>query len=221
MTGGDRGLPLGATSALAPEAYRDRVRSTLGRGRSFVLTLLFACGLGACSYRASLDLPEPYSSVGIEIFSNSSYERDIEAELHGAMVRSTRDLLDTPLVAPGRARAFFRGEILDYRRRAGIRSSANVQVETGVTIRVRAELYDPVSDEPLAGPITLSTQIGYALDRRTTNEAEARDRALALLAERIVIELTANARVPELGSPQPEELDRGSDTQNLARPDRE
>ena len=151
MRDGDRELPLEATASLAPEAHQDGATSMLGRGRDFVLTLLFACGLSSCAYRASLDLPDPYTSVGIEIFSNSSYERDIEAELHRAMVRSTRDLLETPLVAPGRARAFFRGEILDYRRRGGIRSSENVQVETGVTIRVRAELYDPVSNEALAG----------------------------------------------------------------------
>ena len=219
MRDGDRELPLEATASLAPEAHQDGATSMLGRGRDFVLTLLFACGLSSCAYRASLDLPDPYTSVGIEIFSNSSYERDIEAELHRAMVRSTRDLLETPLVAPGRGRAFFRGEILDYRRRGGIRSSENVQVETGVTIRVRAELYDPVSNEALAGPITLSTQIGYALDRRTTNEAEARDRALALLAERIVIELTANASVPGPGSPESEEIGPGSETPDRARPD--
>lgn len=154
---------------------------------------LLVTALGGCGYRASLSLPEPYDAIGIEVFSNSSLEPDLEAELHRALTRTARELLDVPLVAPQRARLVLRGEILDYRRRGGIRSRENVQLETGLTIRTRAVLVDTLEGRALSGPTTVSTQVGYTLDQRTVNEADARRRVLDNVARRILLELTATA----------------------------
>lgn len=173
------------------------------RRRRRALAALALAAMSGCGYRASLTLPAAYDSIGVELFSNSSLEPDLEAELHVALVRSARELLEVPLVAPGRARLVIRGEMLDYRRRSGIRSRDNVQLETGLTIRARAVLEDSRDGHPVAGPITVSTQIGYTLDRRTVNEADARRRALENLAQRIVLELSATAQPPKPRSPSP------------------
>lgn len=167
------------------------------RRSCLALAALLLGAAAGCSYRSSLSLPAPYESIGIELFSNSSLEPDLEVELHRALVRNARELLDGPVVAPGRARLLLRGEVLEYRRRSGIRSRENVQLETGLTVRARAFLVDARDERVVAAPVTVSTQIGYALDRRTVNEAEARRRVLGNLAQRIVLELVARSEAAQ------------------------
>ena len=166
-----------------------------------ILPLLsVAClALAACGYSTRFSLPEQYSSIGIEVFGNDTREPDVELSFHESLVRVTRTLVDRPLVAPDRARVVMRGRVLDYRRRSGIRNKENVLQETGLTIRVVGELYDAALGEKVAGPVTVSTQIGYTVDTKTPNEAEARSRALDNLAELLVLDLVSHTGRPRGG----------------------
>jgi len=164
-------------------------------GRRLGLGALLLLGAG-CGYSTRLALAPRYTSLGIELFGNSSPERDLERELHEALVRSAATLLDATLVPVPRAGLVLRGEVLEYHRRSGIRSRENVQLETGLTVRVRAELYDPSAGAVVAGPITESTRVGFTLDRRAANESEARARVLANLAERLILDLAAHVEPP-------------------------
>lgn len=163
------------------------------------LALLAGTLAGACGYDAGLTLAPEYRTVGIEVFGNDTYERDLEREMHAAVTRAARDLVDASVVPPGRAGLVVRGKLLEYHRRGGIRSSDNVQLETGLTVRVEALLWDPLVGEIVAGPVRLTTQVGYTLDQEQPNEARARSRAVENLAERVVLELFTRAlarRVP-------------------------
>ena len=152
--------------------------------------------LAGCGYSTRFALGPRYTSLGIELFGNSSLERDVERELHEALVRSAANLVDARLVPVPRAGLILRGEVLDYHRRSGIRSRENVQLETALTVRVRAELFDPAAGVVVAGPLTEATQVGFTLDRRSANESEARARVLANLAERLVLDLVAHVEAP-------------------------
>jgi len=149
---------------------------------------LLLCLAGACGYRAGLPLATGYESLGIEIFGNDSPERDLERELHVALTRAARDRVAAPLVAPGEAGLVMRGKLLEYRYRPGIRSKENVQLETGLTIRAEAYLWDPGREERVAGPVRADVQVGYALDEPGAN-ARGRARALTNLSERLVLQL--------------------------------
>lgn len=144
--------------------------------------------LGGCGYSTGLRLAPGYSTIGIEVFGNDSPERDLEREFHAALTRATRDLVDAELVSPERASLVMRGKVLAYYFRGGIRTADNVQVEAGLTISVEATLWDPLRDEPVAGPVVALTPVGFTLDD-ASNEEEARSRLVANIAERLVLDL--------------------------------
>jgi hypothetical protein len=146
-----------------------------------------ALAVPGCGYTSSLRVSERYPTVGLEIFGNDSFERDLERPLHDEMSRALRDLSDARLVDPGKADAVLRGKVLLYHRRSGIRSRENVLLETGVRIDVEGSLYK-------AGKLTpvrthrASSAVGYTLDQ-PGNELEARDRGLRHIAEELVLTL--------------------------------
>ena len=164
--------------------------------RALLPAAALALALAGCGYSTRFSLAERYPSIGIELFANDSPERDIERELHAALARRVRDMVDASLRSPRRAAVVLRGTVQEYRRRSGIRSKDNVQLETGLTIRVEAELYDPRKGVRVAGPVTATTRIGYTLERRQVNESEARARSIDLLAERLVVDLVGRVNVP-------------------------
>ncbi len=162
-------------------------------GRLALAALLLA--QAGCGYSTGLRLAPGYGSVGVEIFGNDSQVRDIERDFHTALTAVLRDRLQAPLSAPGEADLVLRGDILDVHFRPGIRTTGNVLVETGLTVRARASLWDPEHEEVVAGPVVRATQVGYAVDD-PAGESEARRRALDNLAERVVLDLLAPLSVP-------------------------
>jgi hypothetical protein len=150
------------------------------------LALLCLC-LAACGYNAGLRVAEHHDSVGIEIFGNESYERDLEPELHEQMTRVLRDHSDARLVDPRDARAVIRGTLTAFHRRGGIRSTDNKLLETGVYIEVQARLFVGGNETPVRTS-TSGVWVGYTLDD-PSNERAARERALRHLSEEIVLEL--------------------------------
>ena len=157
---------------------------TAGRLLACVAALLSS----TCGWSTGVTIPGEYKSVGVEIFRNESYLYDLERDLHREMTRSVANLVDAPLEDPKRADLVVRGEIESYSRRGGVRSLDNRLLETGLTLRVHAELWDRRGNQILVGPIPASVSVGYTLDAPNT-EGEARSRALANIAQELVLNL--------------------------------
>ena len=144
----------------------------------------------SCGYTTGLKVLEKHASVGLEIFGNDSYERDLERPLHDAISRSLRDLTDVPIERSDRAEVVIRGTIKTYNRRAGVRSPQNRLLETGVYIEVEATLFDRASGRALGPPDHVSQPIGFVLGDPDA-ERTARDRALRHIADQVVLDLFA------------------------------
>lgn len=153
--------------------------------------ILVAVSVSGCGYSSSLRVSQRYPSVGLEFFSNDSFERDLERPLHDEISRALRDMSDAQLVEPRMADAVLKGRIILYNRRGGIRSEDNVLLETGVRIDVEASLYVRGKLEP-ERTARASSAVGYTLDD-PNNETEARNRALRHIAEELVLTLLAPA----------------------------
>lgn len=153
--------------------------------------ILLAISASGCGYSSSLRVAERYPSVGLEFFSNDSFERDLERPLHDEISRALRDMSDAQLVEPRMADAVLKGRIILYNRRGGIRSEDNVLLETGVRIDVEATLYVRGELKPKR-TARVSSAVGYTLDD-PSNETDARNRALRHIAEEVVLTLLAPA----------------------------
>lgn len=190
----------GTTRALLRVLSRALARLFHGARRVPVLTAALCVG---CGYSTGLQLAPGHDSIGVELFRNDSPVRDLERDLHEALARSTRNLVDAPLVPPGQASVVVRGRILEFRRRTGVRSRDNELVETGVIVRVESSLWDGHSGELLVAPIRSSVQVGFVIDA-LESEGQALQRALDNLADVIVLELLTRPPAPPApGSQEP------------------
>ncbi len=166
----------------------------------------------ACGWHAGLKAPEGADTLGIEWadIDDDILERDLEPALQEALGRAVVDLLDLRLVAPSQADLVLSARLRNYQRRGGIRGEDHTLVETAVRIAVEAELRRRGSGE-LVSSARASVPSGYvtadlvadplgALGGEPTlvvggvaDERRARDRALRILAEGMVLDLFANA----------------------------
>ena len=181
-----------------------------------------------CGWRAGLEPAELWdvsedATVGVEIFrtDRNVIERQLEARLSESLTAAVNDLVHARLVTPGRADLVLRGEILEYRRRGGIRSRENRLLESGVQLTLRAELVD-AAGRVLSGPVDRRVWSGYSLGAPLepfdpgsptaprdpvafvdgpANEDRAADRALRHLAETLVLELFRPADESEAKNP--------------------
>ena len=177
----------GLTSTRVPLFRRLCVQLSLG---------ILALQLGSCAYRAGFELPERYSSYGVEIFANSSREPDLERPLHTALTRTLADHAGARIRRPSLADAVIRGRILTSERRSGIRSPQNEWLESGKRILVQAELVESSTGEIIAQTRTF-VQVGFVFDEHG-GEAGARDYALDNAAQRLVIELLQKLNAKEM-----------------------
>jgi len=158
---------------------------------------------GGCGYSTGISLAPEHTSVGVEIFGRDGRrapERGLERALHVELLRATRDFVDAEIRRPSEADLVMRGTVTGYRRRAGVRSSGNVQLETGLIVSVEAELWDRAAGKQVAGPLSFTNRVGYTLDALDA-EIRARERLFANLADRIVLQLMTGQHVePEDGT---------------------
>lgn len=160
------------------------------------LLLALALCVSSCGYSAGLRVAEHYDSVGVEIFGNESFERDLEPELHEQMTRVLRDQSDAHLVDPRQAQAVIRGTLTTFHRRGGIRDHENRLLETGIYVEVQARLYVGGNETPVRSS-KASAWVGYTLApsgvglglNPPEHEREARSRVLQHLAEQLVLDL--------------------------------
>lgn len=157
-------------------------------------------GLAACGFRTKLTLGPGDPTVGIELFANDTLEPDLERTLHIEMSRAVQEFLAADLVRPSEADLILRGRITDWNTRGGVRDRDNQMREQGLTVRLEGSLIDRRSGDLRAGPITEVVQVGFLLeelDARRTGSA----RALANLAEALVLDLASQATRDEIEGP--------------------
>jgi hypothetical protein len=179
-----------------------------GRGAAWLL-LWLATG---CGWHAGVTAPEGTETVGVAYFGLDPdvLERDIEPALQDALTKALSNLVDARIVAPGEADLVLEGRVRNYQRRGGIRGKDHTLLETAVRITVEAELKRRSTGEVLArarhtlpsGYVTADIIPDPDLDPTTdepayvvggfTEEARARDRALRILAEGMVLDLFGN-----------------------------
>ena len=160
-----------------------------------VLALSWA--FAACGWHAGLNAPTSARTVGVEVFRREGHvlERGLEPLFTDALTQAVNDWVEVPLDRPGDADLLVRGEILEYRRRGGVRTTENELIETAVFIRARAELIDRRAGRAVAPAAMAQLWSGYALDD-PANEDAARDRALRTIAESLVLDLFGETGAP-------------------------
>jgi hypothetical protein len=136
-------------------------------------------------------------SVGVEVFSNSGPEPDVEAAIQEALSRAVLDVTGLELAACDRADLIVRGTLGDYRRRGGVHGDDNELLETGLRLDLGASLLDRESGVVLRSG-AFKVESGYAIDA-PGDEREALERDLRRAAERIALELFA----PAAAAPEP------------------
>lgn len=151
---------------------------------------------GGCGWRAGLAVPEGAQSIGVEAARRSAtvLERGLEPRLTDALSEAVVDWVDLPLADPRKADLVVRAELLEYRRRGGVRTTDNELIETAVFVRARAELVDRRTGRA-RGPVQAQEWSGYALDD-VNNEEAASDRALRHVAVSLILELFGGEAAP-------------------------
>lgn len=168
-----------------------RPRLTLGLTRSRGVACLLAALSAGCGFSTGLRLAPDAGTVGVEIFGNDSAFPDLERELHMELTRSVRNISSAPLAHPERADLILRGRLVSYLRRSGIRSKENRLIESGLRIEVISELWNGAGVR-VVGPRVTRVNVGYTLDA-PGHERVARQRALKIIADRIVLDLLSAA----------------------------
>lgn len=107
------------------------------------------------------------------------------------------------LVSPERADVVIRGDVVDFRRQQGARTTGNRFVEARDVVTVDATLVDRASGEVVA---RTRTEVGFgtAIDV-AGREPAARDNVLRNSADRILLTLLAELQYGRTAPPLPED----------------
>lgn len=171
--------------------------------RAAALLLSLAWVLAGCGWHAGLVGPRAGQSVAVEVFSQRRdiLERGLEPRLQDEVAAAVVELVRAPLVAPGTADLVVRGEIVDVRRRQGIRTTENQLAETGLLVSAHAMLVDRRTGDVLATSPIRHVWSGFAAGAEAPeNEAAARQRGLRHLARTLVLDLFQSAESGDVGA---------------------
>ncbi len=162
------------------------------------LGLWLALLLSGCGWHAGLVAPQGARSVRIEFFDNLSLLPNLEQPLEAALTSAVLERVPIASAGAGPADLVLRGKILDFRRRAGVRSQQNVQLESGDQLTIEAELVEADTGRVLRTS-RRSLAAGFAIDplrsaATTSAEPGARERLLRNLADGVVLDLFGPAR---------------------------
>jgi hypothetical protein len=168
-------------------------------GAVFLALLMFltAATVG-CGWHAGLVAPAGAERVRIEFFENRSLLPNLEQPLEVALTSAVLERVPIASAGAGPADLILRGRILDFRRRAGVRSQENVQLESGDELTIEAELVDAATGRILRSS-RRSLAAGFAIDplrsaATTSDEPLARERLLRNLADGLVLDLFGPTR---------------------------
>jgi len=145
--------------------------------------------LSSCSWQAGIPAPAGARSVAVDAVRRDGavLERGLEPLLTDALSEAVVNWVDLPLASPAEADLVVRCQILDYRRRSGVRNRENQLLETAVFVRAQAQLFDRRRGHT-SPPVFAQEWSGYTLED-PANEDAARDRALRVIAETLVLDL--------------------------------
>lgn len=171
------------------------------RGVAWARLTLAGCALAcallaACGYRSGFALADD-QSIGVRVFDNQCKLRDVEMRLHPYLTDAVQRFVAARLVSPAQADVWIEGAVLEYSRRGGIRSTENVQLESGVHVVVQARLVERAapaaeSREPrVLREITVADERGYVLTD-PLGESAAVAAVLRSIADRLVLDLVAD-----------------------------
>ncbi len=158
--------------------------------------LCAAFGAVSCGYRSGFTLAEG-QTIGVKVFDNQCKLRDVEMRLHPYVTDAVQRFVAADLVGAGRADVWIEGVVLEYSRRGGIRSTLNVQLETGVYIAVQARLVERVAEPADGAPtrvlreLTVADERGYLLSD-PLGESNAVAAVMRNIADRLVLDLVAD-----------------------------
>ena len=161
----------------------------------------------SCGYSAGLAPARPGGaetrSIGAEIFGNQTLLPNLERGLHEALSTAARRHANMTLVSPERADVVIRGDVVDFRRQQGARTTGNRFVEARDVVTVDATLVDRASGEVVA---RTRTEVGFgtAIDV-AGREPAARDNVLRNSADRILLTLLAELQYGRTAPPLPED----------------
>jgi hypothetical protein len=175
-----------------------RRAASAGTGRIRRIAWVLAALCGGCGFSTGLHLNPDIRNIGVEVFGNDSAYTDLERDLHAEVTRSIRNISDVPLAHPERADLVIRGRIISYFRRGGIRSKDNRLIESGLQIEVVTSLWTEAGIR-VAGPTKSEVNMGYTLDA-PGHEREARERALKILADTILLNTFSEVHALEAAS---------------------
>ncbi len=161
--------------------------------RQFLSVVVIGLFTSACGYTAGLVAPEYSRTVGVAVLGNATPLRNLEVEMTSELTRSVTNLVPLALVPPDEADVVITGTITDYRRRSGVRDTFNVPLETAVSITIQASLVRRRTGEVIRTSVAnlasgLIVEGGVIADD-TPTEVDARKRAVANLADRLVLDL--------------------------------
>lgn len=166
---------------------------------SLGLLLVLLAQLSSCGWHAGLLAPPGMpdnTSVGVEIFGNTTPEPGLEADFSRHISGALVDFVALPYAAPDAADLVVRGELKNYRRRNGIRSDDNELLEGSVRIDVQAHLVVRQTGQVLASAsqgLWADWALGTPeLTAPGSGEYQARERVLQNLADRLVLDLFTN-----------------------------
>lgn len=166
------------------------------RARWLALCATLGVAVASCGYKSGFVLPDG-QSIGVKVFDNQCKLRDVEMRLHPYLTDAVQRFVAAELVGPAQASVWIEGVVLEYSRRGGIRSPANVQLETGVHVVVLARLVQRVREHPEGLPsivlreITVSDERGYIV-ADPLGESAAVASVLRNIADRVVLDLVAD-----------------------------
>jgi hypothetical protein len=155
--------------------------------------LVLALAAAGCGWHAGLVTPPGAETLGLRFLGNETRLPGIEVDVTQAIGRAVRDRVALRTATPALADLVLEGEVYELRRWAGVRSITNDQLEASVQLGVELRLVDARSGETLSVS-RRDLRAGYAIDQgfglvNTQGEAVAQARAIANLAEGLVLDL--------------------------------
>jgi hypothetical protein len=170
--------------------------AVLSRANAVGVVAALVCSvLAACSgWRIGSGTALPAeATVGVQFLDNRTWVPDLEIEVTRILTDAVIDHVGRRPDHPSSADYVVRGAVIDYARRAGVRTRENQLLETGVTIGIEVELVRK-SDGVVVSRASRAWNAGFAVDARglatdAPAEREQRERLLRHLGEGLVLDL--------------------------------
>lgn len=168
------------------------------RPRRAALAALLALGsalLAGCGWHAGLAAPAGARTIAVTFADNDTNVPGLEVAFTDALHRALLDRVDLDLTQGASADLRLESQLVDLRRRGGVRDDEARLLESGVTLVVESRLVDQRTGTALASS-TRAISSGFvvgpgASPATAVGESAARERVIDNLADGVVLDLFA------------------------------